>query len=70
MKTNYDDIVLDTALIEGVTKECNTRDENDAKHPKSPGRQVGLYNDGTEKDIREAVQQLNNPGESGQNDRG
>lgn len=70
MGTDYDNIILDTTLIEDINPKCNTRHENDIKHPKAPGRQIGLYNEGTEHDVKQMVEQLNNPGESGQDDRG
>lgn len=70
MKMDYDNIILDTALIDDINPMRHTRHENDIKHPKAPGRQMGLYNEGTEQDVKEMVEQLNNPGESGQDDRG
>lgn len=72
METNYDNIVLDTALIDDIMSQKGNKDaaDNHKRKKQVPGQQIGLYNDGTAHDVRQMVEILNNPGESSQDDRG
>lgn len=67
MITDYDDIILDTTLVDALPTEQQSDSVHSADYP---GRQIGLYSDISDKDVRQMVRTLNNAEDELQSNRG
>lgn len=67
MITDYDDIILDTTLVDALPTEQQPESVHSADYP---GRQIGLYSDISDKDVRQMVRTLNNAEDELQSNRG